>query len=77
MSNNTAAAVKTYKVQVTAKGVALTINGQTFELGDSKDAMLFDLERAVAGYTVPERGRIAAYPVARADGRVVNVTVPE
>ena len=47
--------VNTWKVQVSAKGVHLTLNGKTYELGSSRDAIVFDLERASSGYTVPER----------------------
>ncbi len=46
--------VRTWKVQVSAKGVHLTLNGKTYELGDSHQAIVFDLERASSGYTVPE-----------------------
>lgn len=46
--------VHSWKVQVSAKGVHLTLNGKTYELGHSRDAIVFDLERAASGYTVPE-----------------------
>lgn len=55
MSNAKTELVHTWKVQVSAKGVHLTLNGKTYELGDSRDAIIFDLERASSGYTVPER----------------------
>jgi hypothetical protein len=46
--------VKTWKIQVTAKGVAITLNGQAFEVPmATAHSMLFDFERAVAGYAVP------------------------
>jgi hypothetical protein len=47
--------VKTWKIQVTAAGVSLTVNGKEYELGASADALAFDLQRAAVGYTVPDR----------------------
>lgn len=47
--------VKTWKVQVTPQGVMLKLNGKEYELGESRDSIVFDLERAATGYTVPER----------------------
>ncbi len=47
--------VKAWKVQVTAAGVSLTINGKEYELGSSADSMVFDLQRAATGYTVPDK----------------------
>lgn len=49
--------IHAWKVQVSARGVHLTLNGETYELGTSHEAIVFDLQRASCGYTVPERSR--------------------
>lgn len=47
--------IHAWKVQVSATGVHLTLNGKTYELGTSHEAIVFDLQWASSGYTVPER----------------------
>lgn len=39
-----------WKLRSSARGVELTINGETFELGPTADALLFALQRAVSGH---------------------------
>ena len=48
--------LKTWKIRASARGVELTINGQTFELGDTRHALLHDLDMAVHGWPHERQG---------------------
>jgi hypothetical protein len=47
--------VKTYKVQPTAQGVVLTVNGVSYQLGGSTDAIRFELRAAQEQATLMAR----------------------
>lgn len=42
--------LRTWKVETTARGAVLWINGKAFDLGSSGHAVAFDIERAAAGW---------------------------
>lgn len=51
--------LKTWKVQTTARGVVLTINGKSYELGSSGSSVAFDIDRAAGGWNPASEERAA------------------
>lgn len=49
--------LKTWRVRTSEKGVVLTINGRTYELGHSAQSIAFDIERAGIGWNAPDYTR--------------------
>jgi hypothetical protein len=52
--------LKTWKVQTTERGVVLTLNGKSYELGSSGSSVAFDLDRAAGGWNPPATERHVA-----------------